>query len=417
MHAEIIAIGDEITSGQLLDTNSRWLSQRLGELGIRVLYHTTVADELDPCAEVFRRAIARADLVVATGGLGPTADDLTRGAIAKAVDRELVLDLKALEHIRGMFARRQRKMPQQNERQAMIPAGGQMIHNPHGTAPGIDLKVPRDGFGPCRLLALPGVPAEIREMWHDSVAQRLREMAPGGRMIRHWRIKCFGAGESQVEAMLPEMIRRGRTPTVGINASQTTIILRISAEGASEEECRAAMEPTVATIRRSLGTLVFGEDDDELQDAVVRLLRRQEKTLATAEWGTAGLVTQWLDSAAGAEACYRGGVVAAGREALAGVLGIEPEHLTRRATTGGEVGRAMAVACRQRFVADYGLGVAGFPPFDPSAVEPKAVFVALATPGGVQLEEFPLAGHPATLKVFIAKRALNMVRLALLATE
>lgn len=139
MHAEIIAVGDEIISGQLLDSNTQWLSQRLEELGIRVLYYTTVGDELDPCAGVFRQAIARAEVVVATGGLGPTADDLTRQAIALAARRKLVLDANALEHIRRVFARRKREMPKRNEQQAMIPDGGRTVENPNGTAPGIHL--------------------------------------------------------------------------------------------------------------------------------------------------------------------------------------------------------------------------------------------------------------------------------------
>ncbi len=414
MHAEIIAIGDEITSGQLLDTNSQWLSQQLEELGIRVLCHSTVGDELDPCADVFRRAVARADVVVSTGGLGPTADDLTRQAVARVTGRELILDPEALEHVRALFARRGREMPPQNEQQAMIPAGGRMIHNPHGTAPGIDLEVPREGTGSCHLFALPGVPAEIKEMWEGSVAERLRRLGAGRRIIRHRRIKCFGAGESQIEAMLPELIRRGREPTVGINASQTTIILRVTAQGTTEQECRAAMEPTVATIYRCLGRLVFGEDDDELQHAVGRLLRQQRKTLATAEWGTAGLVAQWLGTVAGAEQHYLGGVVAAARKTLANVLGLAPDALAECSPTSGEMARAMALGCRRRFAADYGLGVAGFPQRDPEEAQPKPTAFALATPGGVEIKEFPFAGHPATLKVFCAKRALNMVRLALL---
>ena len=151
MHAEIIAIGDEITSGQSLDTNSQWLSQRLEELGVRTLFHSTVGDELAPCVEVFRCAIDRADVVVATGGLGPTADDLTREALAQATGRPLELDSEALEDIRAMFARRNRPMPRQNELQAMFPAGSRVVRNPHGTAPGIDLEVARD-----RTDAVPG---------------------------------------------------------------------------------------------------------------------------------------------------------------------------------------------------------------------------------------------------------------------
>ena len=139
--ARIIAIGDEITSGQLLDTNTQWLSRRLEEMGIRVLYHSAVGDELAPCAEVLRRAISRADVVISTGGLGPTADDLTREAVAEAIGRQLVLDRDALAHIRAMFARRKRKMPKRNERQAMFPEGGRLIENAHGTAPGIEIRV------------------------------------------------------------------------------------------------------------------------------------------------------------------------------------------------------------------------------------------------------------------------------------
>ncbi len=148
MNAEVIAIGDEITSGQNLDTNSQWLSQRLEELGVRVLYHSTVGDELAAGVEVFRHAIARADVVLATGGLGPTADDLTRQALAEAAERPLQLDRDAMEHIRRLFASRNRPMPASNEQQAMFPAGSRVVRNPHGTAPGIDLEVAREGTVP-----------------------------------------------------------------------------------------------------------------------------------------------------------------------------------------------------------------------------------------------------------------------------
>ncbi|HUT91593.1 MAG TPA: CinA family nicotinamide mononucleotide deamidase-related protein, partial [Thermoguttaceae bacterium] len=333
MRAEIIAIGDEITGGQLLDTNTQWLSQRLEELGIRVLYHTTVGDELDPIARVFRQAIERADVVVATGGLGPTADDLTRQAIAEAAGRELVLSTEALEQIRGLFARRKRVMSPQNEQQALFPEGSQAIPNPNGTAPGIAVEVPREGMGPAWVFALPGVPAEMKEMWHGTVAAEIGKAGAGKRVVRRRVIKCFGAGESQVEAMLPDLIRRGRSPRVGINASQTTILLRITAEGASEEDCRAAIEPTVETIRNCLGSLVFGEGDDELEDAVIRLLRRHNKTLATAEWGTAGLVADRLGDVAEAEGCYLGGLVVASETGLERLLDVPADLIARHSAT------------------------------------------------------------------------------------
>jgi nicotinamide-nucleotide amidase len=417
MHAEVIAIGDEITSGQLLDTNTQWLSLRLEELGIRVLYHTTVGDQLEACAGIFRQSIERSDVVVATGGLGPTADDLTREAIARATGRELAVDPKALEHVRRVFSRYNRPMPPRNESQAVIPKGGRMVPNPHGTAPGIDLQVPRPGQKPSRLFALPGVPAEMKEMWYGTVAGELLKSGGGAAVVRHKRIKCFGAGESTVEAMLPDLVRRGREPRVGINASQTTIILRVTAVAASEEACYAQMAPTLATIRACLGDLIFGEDDDELQDAVVRLLHQRRKTLATAEWGTRGLVAQWLDGAEQADGRFLGGVVACGPTAVTNLLDVDKELLAHHDPTDAEVVRAMAVGCRRRLGSDYALAVGRFPALDPQAPAPSPLHVALATPAGVELTPFPYAGHPATLRVFCAKRALNVARLALLKRE
>ncbi len=288
--AEVISIGDELASGERLDTNSQWLSQRLGESGIQAVYHTTVADDLAANVAVFRLALARADVVVATGGLGPTADDLTREAIAGAIGAELFLDTPSLEHIRALFARSNREMPERNRQQAMFPAGRRPIPNPAGTAPGIFWEQPRPGHLDCRLFALPGVPAEMREMFSQSVAPAVGAMLPEPRMIRHRRIKCFGVGESQLEAMLPDLIRRGREPSVGITVHEATITLRITAAGRTAAECLAAMSPTEETILEALDILVFGTEDDELEDAVVRqLVETGQKPLRRSNGGTRGL--------------------------------------------------------------------------------------------------------------------------------
>ncbi|MGA2061872.1 MAG: molybdopterin-binding protein [Thermoguttaceae bacterium] len=446
MHAEIIAIGDEIVSGEHLDTNSPWLSLRLEELGVRVLYHSTAGDELEACEEVFRNAMGRADIVISSGGLGPTADDLTRDALARAAGRELVLYPQALEHIRSLFARRKREMPQQNEIQAMFPAGSRMIANPHGTAPGIDLELPRPGKRACRFFALPGVPAEMIEMWNSALASEIGTLAAGQKVIRRRKINCFGAGESQIEAMLPDLIRRGRTPTVGITAGKTTISLRITAEAPTEEECNALIEPTAATIRKCLGTLVFGEGDEELQHAVMRLLREENKTLATVEWGTAGLVADWLGEAAEdnqlqkkdlldsisvkcphpsplpegegiheiESKCFLGGLVVQNRESTGRLLGLDQILVGNPPASGEQASERMAAACRQRFRADYGLAVGCFPAFDPH--DPKPVHLALADAKGVKIKPVAYAGHPAWLRIYIAKHALNMLRLAILDT-
>jgi nicotinamide-nucleotide amidase len=412
MNAEIIAIGDEIVSGLHLDTNSPWLSQRLEELGVRVLYHSTVGDELEPCRDVFRRAIERADIVISTGGLGPTADDLTRDALARATGRQLELYPEALEHVRSMFASRKREMPKQNEIQAMFPAESRVIANPNGTAPGIDLEVPRAGKCDCRFFALPGVPAEMIEMWNATLRPEIGALAAGQKVIRRRKINCFGAGESQIEAMLPDLIRRGNTPTIGITASKTSISLRITAEGPNEEACNALIEPAAATIYNCLGNLVFGEGDDELQHVVVRLLLERGKTLATVEWGTAGLVAYWLGEVSESDKVFLSGMVVRHPEILASELEINRDSSQNQQTQSEDNAKSMAAACRQRFGADYALAVGCFPRFDPR--EPIPVYLALADANGVTVKSIPYAGHPATLRIYIAKHALNMLRLKLL---
>ena len=414
MHAEIIAVGDEITSGQTLDTNTQWLCRRLGELGIRVLFQTTVGDEMEPMAGVFSQAIRRANVVVVTGGLGPTADDLTRQALARASGRELVFDAEILETIEAMFTRQGRRMPDNNRLQAMFPQGSRAIPNPGGTAPGIVMQIATEDAGPCRLFALPGVPAEMKQMWRQSVSSDIQSLGTGQGVVRHRSIKCFGGGESRIEEMLPDMIRRGRQPRVGITASQATIILRITAEGATSSECDAAIEPTVATIRDCLGNLVFGEDRDELQHAVVRLLREKHQTLATAEWGTGGLIADWLGGVVQAKGLYLGGLVVRDDAALMSALDVPAELIERHTPQSAEVTAAMAQNCRRRFNSDLGLAVGPFPEVDPEASSPERLHVALAMPGDTRSKSHAFAGHPALLRLLSAKRALNLARLNLL---
>ena len=363
MQAEIIALGDELTCGQRLDTNSQWLSQQLGDCGIRVLFHTTVGDELDAGCEVFRQAIRRADVIVSTGGLGPTADDLTRECIANACGVDLVRDEAVLDQIRALFARRGREMPPRNAVQAMFPRGSRVIPNPHGTAPGIEILVPRDGRSPARIFALPGVPAEMREMWTATVQPALAALSgPDRRVIRHRTIHCYGTGESAIEAMLPDLIRRGRIPAVGITASKATISLRITADGPTPEACQAAMQPTADTIYQCLGDLVFGEDGDTLQDVVVRLLAQRRQTLATVECGSGGALAEWLSNADPGLRVFRGGWVLRDSASIAGALGIAG-HAAESHRPLTETGvQSLAAACRANFQTDYALALGPFPP-------------------------------------------------------
>ncbi|HEX6960325.1 MAG TPA: CinA family nicotinamide mononucleotide deamidase-related protein [Lacipirellula sp.] len=413
MRAEIIAIGDELITGQRLDTNSQWLAERLTEIGVEVAFHTTVGDNLADNMATFSTAFARADVVVATGGLGPTADDLTREALAQAVGVGLVRDEASLAHIRNLFASRGRRMPERNEVQADLPEGAIAVRNEHGTAPGVQMRIEREGNTPCWFFALPGVPAEMKPMWHESVAPAILAAQGAARVIRHRAIRCFGVGESQLEAMLPDLIRRGREPSVGITVSEATITLRITAGGVDDAACNAAMEPTLETIRHSLSTLVFGEGEEELEDIVARILFERGQTVAVAEWATGGLVSQWLARTPQAASILAGGVVLTSLPQLQYILGTLDIGLARAEDS--RVATEAAEAVRQRCGADYGIGIAAFP----ADVDGKDahVFISIASPERMRRLRFPSATHPAIRQSLTAKRALNALRLMLLGEE
>jgi nicotinamide-nucleotide amidase len=415
MQAEVIAIGDELTSGQRLDTNSQWISRRLADLGIRVLYHTTVGDELAANVGVFRHAVDRADLVISTGGLGPTADDLTREAIAQAIGAELILKQEAVEHIKRLFARFGRAMPERNVVQAMFPNGSRMIPNPNGTAPGIDTDISRASQKPARLFALPGVPGEMRDMWEATVEPAIvTSLGPDRRFIRHRVINCFGAGESDVERMLPDLVRRGRTPRVGITASKADIMLRITAEGSTPEACGELMEPTAAIIRECLGKLVFGEDEDQLQDVVIRMLKQRQQTLATVECDSGGVLAQWLSEADPDGDTYLGGFVARHSAAMAEAAGMERAQFLEGAVEPRTLVQEMAIHCRQQHVADYALALGPFPDSDDDEPTSRKFHFALASPAGATAKSARFAGHPDIRKPRAVKQALNLLRLDLL---
>jgi nicotinamide-nucleotide amidase len=408
MFAEILSIGDEITSGQTLDTNSQWLSRRLEELGVRTLYHTTVGDELEPNIAVFRQAIERADLVIATGGLGPTADDLTREALAKAVGRGLVLYPEALEQIRRLFALRKREMPKQNELQALFPEGSRMIVNANGTAPGIDLEIPRPGRPSCRFYALPGVPSEMCELWESYLGEEIAKLAGSTKKIVRKKINCFGAGESQIESMLPDMIRRGRSPKVGITASKASISLRIDAEAATDEECQKLIESTEKIIRGCLGRFIFGEGDEDLQQVLVQMLAARKQTLAVVEWGVGGLVTHWLSETPGAETCFFGGLVLPNADAAARFLPHDPRGFGARA----DIQNFVVETCRS-LEADWLLLIADQSEHD--GAESECVQLAFGNENFFKMQTITQGISPSLRDIYIAKHALNLARLTMLA--
>ncbi|MDZ4848492.1 MAG: molybdopterin-binding protein [Pirellulaceae bacterium] len=417
MRAEIISIGDELTSGQRLDTNSRWLSAQLADLGVQTAFHTTVGDSLSDNIDAFRTAARRVDLVVCTGGLGPTADDLTREAMSEAFEKPLELRQEALAHIESLFARRRRPMPDRNRSQAMFPVGAAIIPNPHGSAPGIDMTVD----GPCRFFALPGVPAEMIQMWNETVLRRLiDEMGIGGLRWFYRSLRVFGIGESDVEAKLPDLIRRDRVPRVGITVSQATINLRIACLAKTPEEAVEMARATEHEIYSALGDLVFGSQEQELDDVVHERLVERRQTLGIIEYGGDSVLAHWMASHVSHEGSSYGmkaaqwypSIDAAARAHAYGQTGWEAEADWPARES---LHRSIAKNAKASMQTDWLLMVGPYPSYadvqDAQRMPICEFTITLIGPEGYsRCEKFELGGHPDIIFARLAKAGLDDFR-------
>lgn len=415
--AAIVSQGDELVLGQTLDTNSKWLSERLLAQGLTPVEHVTLPDDLDAIAAAFTRLAGRVDVIVCTGGLGPTADDLTREALARAMGEALVEDASALEQIRSWFRGRGRSMPVLNEVQARRPVSARCLENTHGTAPGLHAAM-KVGTRWCDVFCLPGPPRELFPMFAEHVVPALRPAA--GAAVRAVALHTIGLGESDVATMLAasprgDLMSRDRSPTVGTTASNGIVSVRVRAHGAGADEHIAQLLPH---LREILGTVVFRESTDNtsphvlLPKAVLDGLRSKRQTVATAESCTGGLLGAAFTDIPGSSASYAGGWVTYSNAMKTRELGVPEALFSQVGAVSREVVCAMAQGGRERAKADWCLSVSGVAGPDGGTAEKPVgtVWIALAGPDGVlDARRFAMGGDRGAVREWSVKAALAML--------
>ena len=410
MKAELISIGTELLLGEILDTNARYLGAQLPALGIDLYYMSQVGDNMDRLTEVIERAWDRSDLVIATGGLGPTEDDLTREAIARVLSEELVVDAALEAQLRSFFAGRGVDMPERNLQQVMLIPSARSLPNPRGTAPG--WWVERDGR---IIVAMPGPPAEMERMWEQEVAPELERRSAGRRTVLVARtLKTVGMGEGHVDELVSPLLK-SRNPSIGVYARADGVQLRIAAKAPTQEEARRLIEPVEEEMRRLLGDVIWGADDDTLESAVGELLRRNDLTLATMESCTGGLLANTITNVPGSSRYFRGGLVAYDAEMKIewGVdAGVIAEHGAISAECAGEMARAV----RERLRTDVGIGITGVAGPDPQDDRlPGTVHIAIdASASPVQRVSYQFGQGREAVKRRAVTTALALTRRALL---
>jgi nicotinamide-nucleotide amidase len=351
MKAEIISIGTEILLGEILDTNTQYIASRLPALGIDLYYTSVVGDNLGRLVEVIGRARERSDVVLATGGLGPTEDDLTREAIAQVLGEEPAVDPELERWLRELFASRGFPMPERNLKQATLIPSARAIPNPRGTAPG--WWVERDGR---IVVAMPGPPTEMQLMWEAEVAPELERRRLGTVLVVR-TLKTTGLPEATLDEMVSPLLKSSN-PSIGVYARADGIHVRIAAKSDSAEEAGRLIGPVEEEVRRILGGAIWGADDDTLAGAAGAMLRERGLTLATMESCSGGLLASTITDVPGSSDYYKGGLVSYATE-MKVAWGVDRKIIAEHGVISAECAQAMARAVRERLGADVGIGVTG----------------------------------------------------------
>lgn len=405
--AEVISTGDELTLGRVVNSNAAWLSRRLSAMGFEVVRHVTLPDVMGPVVAEYRAAFRRADLVILSGGLGPTVDDLTREAVARATARPLVRDAAALERIRSFFARRNRPMPANNERQADIPRGATIVPNPVGTAPGFALRHAR-----ALAVALPGVPAELFSMFDATVALLLEKSFPRRPAVAVKELEIIGLAESEIDRRLRDVATPDGNPRLSLMVRDGTVCVRLLARGRTAAEARTRLAPAVRHARRLFGDRLFGEDGADIAEVVARILLKRKLTLAVAESCTGGLIGHLLTNIPGISDALLEDVVTYSNDSKMKRLGVPRAILRAHGAVSAETAAAMAEGLARTSGARATLSVTGIAgPGGGTAAKPVGlVYSAVRFAGKTTVLEHRFAGDRAAIKARAARIALDHLR-------
>ena len=405
--AEILTIGTEILLGDLVDTNAAWLGGRLASLGVSIYRHTTVGDNKSRITDALKEAASRTDLVITTGGLGPTSDDLTNACLGEAAGREMVEYPEARRHVDEMFKRFGRTPTQSNYKQALFPEGSELIPNPLGTAMGAMLEL--DG---ALVATFPGVPGEMKGMFEETLEPLIRERSEGSIVSR--TLWFTGIGESALAEKVQDLLDAS-DPTVAPLAGQGKVRLRVTARAVTPEEAEEKIAPVVDEILSRLGDYYFGEGDETLESAIGKLLTQRGETLALAESCTGGLLAKRLTDGAGSSAFFTEGLVTYSNEAKERLLGVPNKLLVEHGAVSEPVAKAMAEGVRKTAGTDYGLSVTGVAGPDGGTEEKPVglVFVGLSDVEGTVAERLDLSAWRRSREAIrerSANRAFDLLR-------
>lgn len=403
--AELIAVGTELLLGSIANTDGQFLSRELSAMGIAVYHHTVVGDNPGRLREAVELARTRADLIITTGGLGPTCDDLTKTVLAECFGKKLIYNQEAASRMEDYFRRSGRAVTHNNYQQAYLPEGCVPFQNDWGTAPGCGFEE-----GGVRVVMLPGPPSECRPMFRERAVPFLRDWTDGAIVSRTLHI--FGMGESAVEDLLRDKMNAMVNPTLAPYAKEGEVELRLTARAGTGEEARAMMAPAEGELREILGDLIYGVDGDNLESVCLRLLKAQGLTLAAAESCTGGLIAKRLTDLPGASAAFKGGVVSYWSEVKHDILGVPQDLLDTYGAVSEPVARAMARGVRALTGASLGVSVTGVAGPDPDERGNPVglVYVGLAWDGGDFVREVHAAGPRSRIRQSAANHGFDLLR-------